>query len=397
MVHFQEITLKTFLSDYWQKKPLVIRQALPGFVNPLSPDELAGLALEEDIESRLVSETPDQSPQWHLKRGPFLESDFSTLSETNWTLLVQGADRVIPEVNELLNHFNFIPQWRIDDVMISYAVLNGSVGPHYDNYDVFLYQAKGRREWSLTSKNCNSENYLENLELRIMNEFDTEEQFILEEGDMLYLPPHIGHHGISLSEECMTYSFGYRSYQGQEVWDSLGDYISEKESFKTLYQDPDWSDLKNTSEIIDPAWKKAQTLLQQLINDETVMKSWFGCFATRLDQQAEQQLPMPLEDEELIELPEFIEELNEVSCMVRDPSCRFAYQVDDQSSEYQLFINGCQWDVTGVSHQLINLVANNRVLLNKELTPHLNSEENQLFLYELWKLQWLRSQDEEME
>ena len=392
MVHFQEVTLKTFLSEYWQKKPLVIRQALPDFINPLSPDELAGLSLEEDIESRIVIETPKSKSQWHLKRGPFLDSDFSTLPETHWTLLVQGVDRLIPEVYELLNHFDFIPQWRIDDVMISYAVLNGSVGPHYDNYDVFLYQAKGRREWLLTSKKCTPENYIQNLELRIMDEFDVEERLILEEGDMLYLPPHIGHYGISLSKECMTYSFGYRSYQGQEVWDSLGDYLSEKETFKVLYQDPDWSDLKNTSEITAPAWKNAQALLHQIINDEQVMKSWFGCFATRLDQQAEQQLPMPLEDDELVDLPEFIEELQEASGLIRDSSCRFAYQIGDQS-KYQLFINGCQWDVTGVSHQLISLIANNRLLSNKDLIPYLNNEDDQSFLFELWKLQWVQIQE----
>jgi 50S ribosomal protein L16 3-hydroxylase len=390
MVHFQEISLKTFLSEYWQKKPLVIRQALPDFINPLTPDELAGLSLEEDVESRLVKETPNSTPQWHLKRGPFLESDFKNLSDTHWTLLVQGVDRIIPEVYELLNHFDFIPQWRIDDVMISYAALNGSVGPHYDNYDVFLYQAKGRREWSLTSKKCTPENFIQNLELRIMEEFDCEEQFILEEGDMLYLPPHIGHYGISLSKECMTYSFGYRSYQGQEIWDSLGDYLSEKELFKDLYQDPDWSNLKNTSEITAPAWKNAQALLQQVINDENHMKTWLGCFATRLDQGAEQQLPMPLEDDELIDMLDFIEELQDTSGLIRDASCRFAYQMQEQC---ELYINGCQWDVTDVSPKLIALVANNRIISNQDFKPYLDHEDNQIFLYELWKLQWLQIQE----
>ena len=390
MIYFKEINLNTFLSEYWQKKPLIIRQALPDFINPLSADELAGLALEEDVESRIVIETPNQETQWHLKRGPFSESDFSALPKTNWTLLVQGVDRLIPEVGELLDHFDFIPKWRIDDIMISYATQNGSVGPHYDNYDVFLYQAQGRREWALTSKKCNTENYIEHLELRIMHEFDVEERFVLEEGDMLYLPPHIGHYGIALSDECMTYSFGYRSYQGQELWDSLGDYLSEKELFKTLYQDPDWSHLKNTSELTEPAWKKAQSLLQQLISDEQIMKSWFGCFATRLDQQAEQQLPMPLEEDELIDMPDFIDKLEEGLGLIKDASCRFAYQVSDQKSEYRLYINGCEWDIQDVSHQLISLIANNRYVLNRELQPHLNNEDNQLFLFDLWKLQWLQ-------
>ncbi|HAT6372269.1 TPA: cupin domain-containing protein [Legionella pneumophila] len=390
MVHFQKMTVQTFLKDYWQKKPLIIRQALPDFTNPLTPDELAGLALEEEIESRLVYETPDHSPQWNLKRGPFKESDLIGLPKTHWTLLVQGVDRIVPDVYELLEHFNFIPQWRVDDVMISYATLHGSVGPHYDNYDVFLYQAKGRRLWSLTSKKCHTNNFIKGLELRIMKEFEVEEQFILEEGDMLYLPPHIGHYGIAQSEECMTYSFGYRSYQGQELWDSLGDYLSEHGLFKSLYQDPDWSTLKNTSEITPKAWDNARQLLRQVLENDKLMQSWFGCFATSLDQSAEQYLPPPLEEDELLGLDEFIKELANYQEIVRDASCRFAYIMSDQESQCHFYVNGKEWDSRGVSTNLLSLVANNRFLSLKELKPYLSHKTNQLFLYELWKLQWLQ-------
>ncbi|MBI2785014.1 MAG: cupin domain-containing protein [Legionella longbeachae] len=393
MINLQHITLKTFLNEYWQKKPLIIRQALPDFVNPLSPDELAGLSLDEDVESRLVFETPNEKPFWHLKRGPFIESDFSTLPETHWTLLVQGVDRLIPDVYTLLNHFDFIPQWRIDDVMVSYAVLNGSVGPHYDNYDVFLYQAKGRREWSLTTKSCHSDNYIKNLELRIMNQFVVEERFVLEEGDMLYLPPHIGHYGISLSDECMTYSFGYRSYQGQELLDSLADYLSEKEVFKNLYQDPNWTHLQNSSEIPRAAWQSAQQLLQQIINNEKIMKSWFGCFATRLDQQEEIQLPMPLEEDEAVDLACFIKKINNGCSLIRNSSCRFAYTNDENLSEYQFYLNGCEWDIDGVSPALLSYIANNRHLLYSSICNYLHTTKNQLFIYDLWKMQWLQFEE----
>lgn len=138
MLHFQQINLETFLTEYWQKKPLLLRNALPNFINLLSPDELAGLALEEEVESRIVIQRPHHIKPWHLLRGPFCEKDFQSLPKTHWTLLVQGVDRFVPEVYQLLEHFNFLPQWRIDDVMISYASKYGSVGPHYDNYDVFL-------------------------------------------------------------------------------------------------------------------------------------------------------------------------------------------------------------------------------------------------------------------
>lgn len=387
MLHFQQINQTTFLTDYWQKKPLVIRQALPNFINPLSADELAGLAMEEDIESRMVFETPEHAPYWHLKPGPFLESDFAKLPKTHWTLLVQGVDRLIPEVAALLDHFDFIPQWRVDDVMISYAVKQGSVGPHYDNYDVFLYQASGRRKWSLTTKHCNKDNCLSNVDLRIMAEFDVEEEYILDAGDMLYLPPHVGHHGVSMSDDCMTYSFGYRSYQGQELWDSFGDFLSENDTFTALYHDPSWATLPATSAIMPEAWLQARQLMKQMLDDDRCMKAWFGRFATRLDQQAEQQMPFPLDDGDDHSLPAFMDMLRQSSELQRDAACRLAYLEDDL---FSLFINGSEWNIHGVSSLLVQYVANNRVLKIPDLMPYLDLEDNQLFLYELWTLQWLQ-------
>lgn len=385
MLNFQEVDVQTFLKEYWQKKPFIFRKAIPNFVNPIPPDELAGLALEEDVESRIVIETPGEKKQWHLKNGPFSENDFKKLPKTNWTLLVQAVDRLIPEVYNLLDHFDFIPQWRIDDVMISFATLHGGVGPHYDNYDVFLYQAKGSRKWSLTTQKCTVDNYLQDTDLRIMKEFNTEEDYILEEGDMLYLPPHVGHYGISLSEECMTYSFGYRSYQGLELWDSLADYASMNQCFSQLYQDPDWSLVKNTSELNPQAWQQAQKLLLELIQDENLIKSWFGSFATTLDRQAHEYLPEPLDEDKA----SFLQELTSIACFERNPLCRFAYL--DTNSEYKLYINGQDWPVAGVSSEVISLVANNRLINTKKLKKSLQSPADEAFIYELWKLQWLVS------
>ncbi len=387
MLYFQSIDAKKFLTEYWQKKPLVIRQALPNFINPLSPDELAGLAMDDNIESRMVFETPGKAPCWQLKRGPFIEADFTTLPKTHWTLLVQAVDQIIPDVASVLDHFDFIPQWRIDDVMISYAVKHGSVGPHYDNYDVFLYQASGQRKWSLTTKNCNTKNYLTDVELRIMAEFEVEEEYILQAGDMLYLPPHVGHHGVSLDDECMTYSFGYRSYQGQELWDSLGDYLSEHQTLTPLYLDPNWSTLKATSALPREAWLSAKHVLQKMLDDDAMLQSWFGCFATRLDQQAEQHMPLPLEEEDWGDRAAFIEALQESSGLLRDATCRMAYTDDE------CFINGCVWHTVGVSPELFQLIANQRQVSLAELEPWIQQESNQQLLYDLWKLQWLQLGD----
>ena len=166
MIQFEDIDLQTFFQDYWQKKPLVIRNALPNFETPVSAEELAGLSLEEEVESRIVIQKSDTD--YELKRGPFTEEDYQNLPEQNWTLLIQGMDRLIPEVTDVLNDFDFLPRWRIDDIMISYATTGGNVGPHFDHYDVFLLQAAGKRRWTLTSQDCTEDNYITGVDLSLM-------------------------------------------------------------------------------------------------------------------------------------------------------------------------------------------------------------------------------------
>lgn len=196
------LTAREFLRDYWQRNPLLIRQAIPDFETPLSPDELAGLALEEEVESRIIA--PGEQGPWQLRQGPFKEEDFSTLPEREWTLLVQAVDQFVPEVAELVEPFKFLPSWRIDDVMISYAAPGGGVGPHYDNYDVFLLQGYGRRRWKIGQR-CTSESPLQdNPDIKILAEFEQTDEWVLEPGDMLYLPPQLAHDGIA-EDECMTF------------------------------------------------------------------------------------------------------------------------------------------------------------------------------------------------
>ncbi|MBA2648397.1 MAG: cupin domain-containing protein [Legionella sp.] len=390
MLHFSQCSLETFLNHYWQKKPLFMPQALSNFKNPISADELAGLALEEELESRLVIQRPGQQPQWTLQRGPFVEGDFATLPTTHWTLLVQGVDRFVPEVARLFDNFDFIPQWRVDDVMISYAVEQGSVGPHYDNYDVFLYQAQGRRQWTLTTKDCVENNYITGLDLRIMKDFKTEMTFVLEEGDMLYLPPQVGHHGISLSKECMTYSFGYRSYQGQELWDSFGEHLSTKKTTAFFYQDPPWAGLEKNAHLPKQSWVQARKVLQAIINDDNLMQDWFGGFATQLDQQAENLLPP---EDTQAEFSEFIQSLLDSKGLVRNTLCRFAYFKTDD--DFTLYINGCSWDIEAVDVELVEIIANYREILLKDIKPFIGNLANESFLFALWQLQWLECITEE--
>lgn len=385
MIQFQDIDLKTFLQDYWQKKPLVIRHALPEFESPVSAEEMAGLSLEPEVESRIVIQHSEND--YELKNGPFSEEDYEQLPEQNWTLLVQGMDRLIPEVTDLLNDFDFLPRWRIDDIMISYATQGGNVGPHFDHYDVFLLQAAGKRRWTLTSQDCTEDNYIQGVDLRLMKTFKVEEDYVFEKGDILYIPPKWGHHGIALDDECMTYSIGYRTYRGQELWDSFGDHLSELSLFKQIYTDPQWqADLSPGEVPIDAAYQ-ARELLISALQDENTLHTWFGRFATQLDQNAAQQLPEPLLEEETPNLEDFMSAMQVEHGLIKDPVCRFAYS--DIDGETLLYINGAIWNKFGAQDQFIKTLANQSFLTQEDIDLAMQQSGNIELLFDLWKLQYL--------
>lgn len=376
--HFDQ---ELFLSQYWQKKPLLIKQGLADFKSPISADELAGLALEDEIESRMVLEHPGQTPAWSLRRGPFKEADFAQLPKTHWTLLVQGVDRFIPEVADLIDIFSFIPQWRFDDVMISYAVSQGGVGPHYDLYDVFLVQAQGRRRWSLTTKGCHEDNKVEQIPLRLMKEFATEQSFDLEPGDVLYLPPRVGHWGVSLTDDCMTYSFGYRSYPALEMLHSFVDFLEEKPNLG-CYQDPNWFLLNNKGQISDAAIINAQNTFQSLINNKALFAEWFASFASHIDMQAQHLLPEPCSKKNKLSLDAFKKSLMNTSYLMRDRLVRMVYVVLEH--DVLFFINGAQWPSAGIDLALIELLcADFKVPLHAQQELLLQDKHVE-WLYTLW-------------
>jgi 50S ribosomal protein L16 3-hydroxylase len=395
MIHFGQIDQACFLADYWQKKPLLIKQALPNFISPIAPEELAGLALEDGIESRRVIQQGTQDYQ--LRNGPFTEQDFMQLPEKNWTLLVQGMDKLLPEVHQLLTAFDFIPRWRLDDVMISYASEGGNVGPHYDHYDVFLLQAAGTRRWQITSQDCQPENYLPNVALRLMQEFKVEDEWILEPGDILYLPPKWGHHGVAMDSECMTFSIGYRSYKTQELWDSFGDYLAEQSSelAHAIYQDPNWQNTR-PGEVPDSAWQNAQQQLLALAQDDQAIQAWFGRFATQLDEQSHQQLPDPLTEDEQADVTRFQQALAQADRLERDPVCRFAYSRQADTGAITLFINGSAWPVSAeIGAGVIMELANQPVYNQELLTRWAKQRPVTQLLYELWCLQYVSFPDED--
>jgi len=204
------ISATQFIEQHWQKEPLLVRQALALPAPLIDTDELAGLACEDGVESRLI-QCDAQQRHWRCEEGPFDEARFGRLPDSHWTLLVQGVDQHEPLINSLLDHFRFLPRWRLDDVMLSYAVDGGGVGPHFDRYDVFLLQLQGTRRWRLGQRCDDNTPLREDAPLKLLSEFHAHHEYVLEAGDMLYLPPGLAHWGTAVGDGCVTASIGYRS------------------------------------------------------------------------------------------------------------------------------------------------------------------------------------------
>ena len=376
------LTAREFMRDYWQKKPLLIRQAISDFENPLSPDELAGLSLEEEIEARLVIEHGQQP--WELRRGPFTEDDFKALPERDWTLLVQAVDQFVPEVSELLEHFRFLPSWRIDDVMISFAAPGGSVGPHYDNYDVFLLQAHGQRRWKI-GQMCDADSpILEHADLRILAEFTETDEWVLEPGDMLYLPPRLAHFGTA-ENDCMTYSVGFRAPSAAEVLTHFTDFLGQVLTDEERYSDAGSAPCSDPHQIQRDALDRLKALLNEHINDERLLLTWFGQFMT------EPRYP------ELVAGPELAEEdllasLEDGAVLVRNPSARLAWS--DVDDDLLLFASGQSRLLPGNLRELLKLICAADALHSDNLGQWLADDEGRNLLVELVKQGSLEFADE---
>ncbi|GGJ07100.1 ribosomal protein uL16 3-hydroxylase [Halopseudomonas pertucinogena] len=319
-----------FLRDYWQKKPLLIRQAFPDFENPLSADELAGLSLEEEVESRLVLE--HGATPWELRRGPFAEDDYRRLPDRDWTLLVQAVDQFVPEVAEVLAAFRFLPSWRVDDLMTSFAAPGGSVGPHFDNYDVFLLQTQGHRRWKI-GQMCDADSpLLEHPDLRILSEFEQQQEWVLEPGDMLYLPPRLAHYGIA-EDECMTWSIGFRAPSHAEVITHFTDFLAQYLGDEQRYGDADLVLPADPAQIDEQTVDRLQQLVLSLVQDREALGTWFGRFMT------EPRYPELIQPQEHLEPDLLGQILDNGYGLIRNPSARLAWR-REQDSYLMLFASG---------------------------------------------------------
>jgi 50S ribosomal protein L16 3-hydroxylase len=367
------LTAREFLRDYWQKKPLLVRQAITDFESPISPDELAGLALEEEVESRLVIEHGERP--WELQRGPFNEDTFQDLPERDWTLLVQAVDQFVPEVAELLEDFKFLPKWRIDDLMISFAAPGGGVGPHFDNYDVFLLQAHGHRRWQI-GQMCDADSpLLPHADLKILAQFEPTDEWVLAPGDMLYLPPCLAHCGTA-EDDCMTYSVGFRAPSAAEVLTHFTDFLGQFLPDEERYSDADIQPSEDPNQIQRDALERLKTLLNEHMSDERLLMTWFGQFMT------EPKYPELVAGIE-IEEEDFLGALEDGAILIRNPSARMAWS--EVGEDLVLFASGQSRLVSARLRELLKLICSADALHVENLGAWLADDEGRTLLWELVK------------
>lgn len=274
----------TFLRDYWQKRPLLIRNAFAGFQTPVAPEDLAGLACEDGVLARLI-EHDRSTDGWRVRSGPFEEAVFPALPERDWTLLVQDVDKWDADVRALIAHFGFLPRWRMDDVMISYAVPGGSVGAHVDQYDVFLLQAHGHRRWQIDASESTRGRrpplaFRPDVELKLLQTFRPTHDWVLAPGDMLYLPPNVPHNGVA-EDPCLTFSFGMRAPAAAELISDYLDTLIVDADEAIRYEDPDLALPEDPNEIDVAAMNRVVAALNAIrMNDPDRLGDWFGRFIT---------------------------------------------------------------------------------------------------------------------
>ena len=326
-----KISTDEFLKKYWNKKTLVIRQGFPDFDSLIEPEELAGLACEEEISSRIVIEKAGKHP-WQPIYGPMDEKVFKKLPKTHWTILVNDVEKHVPQLASVVDAFRFIPEWRLDDLMISYAPEGGSVGPHYDQYDVFILQARGHRRWQISTKVIDPSNQVKDTPLRIQKDFKAEEEWILAPGDIIYIPPGVTHYGVAL-DDCMSYSIGFRAVTHSDMVNDFVGYITQNLEPGCVYRDTDLQSQTQPNEITEDALQRVRTIFSEYLKpDHPELMRWFGRFMS--DNKAD----ITARTQKIT-----LKQLSQLKILYRHPASRFAFA--KHKKQTLLFVDGEDFSV----------------------------------------------------
>lgn len=286
MTYHLELNWPDFMQRYWQKRPVLLKRGFKNFVDPLSPDELAGLAMENEVDSRLVSH---HDGKWQVSHGPF--ESFDHLGENNWSLLVQAVDHWHEASAALMQPFRHLPDWRTDDLMISFSVPGGGVGPHFDQYDVFIIQGIGRRRWRVGEKVALKQ-HCPHPDLLQVEPFEAIIDEEVEPGDILYIPPGFPHEGYSL-ENAVSYSVGFRAPNGRELLSGFADYVLSHELGSYRFSDPDVPSRENSAEILPQELESMRGMILDIVNQPEHFSQWFGEFISQSRHELDIAPPEP--------------------------------------------------------------------------------------------------------
>lgn len=354
-----------FIAEYWQKKPHLIRQAWPGITTPIAADELAGLACEQSVDSRLVTSKDDT---YLLTPGPQDPDIFSRLPDAEWTLLVSDIEKWLPALNHLLKPFDFMPDWRIDDLMISYATDGGSVGPHVDEYDVFLLQLSGQRVWQ--TGNANDDKTLrDDCELAVLQDFNASESWTLDPGDMLYLPPGVPHHGVAVGE-CMTASIGFRAPLVQNLVMDYAAYLTAQSP--TRFTDPNLRTQSHPAELTKDALNQIKKGMQEMLQESDHLPKWAGEFLTASNEEVEER--------QRCDFQEFEQRLNAGTKLLKNSWSKLLYR--SNATELTLFADAISFNTDIQYLEQIQLICERDSITLQDLTnPNIELLE---LLYQLY-------------
>ena len=340
-----------FLSEYWQKKPLLIRNAFPGYKDFVSFDSLQALAQRDDVLSRLVTE---RDGDWSVKQGPLRSSDFRGLKRAHWSLLVQGIDQLLPAGKALISQFNFIPHARLDDLMISFAPKEGGVGPHFDSYDVFLLQGQGHKRWQVSQQQDHS--LIPDAPLRILQRFKMEQEWILGPGDMLYLPPGYAHYGIALNDS-LTYSIGFRAASNQELLIQFLIHLQDRVTAEGMYEDADLALQTHPAEISATMINKVASAINRLTWSKDDIAQFLGSYLTE---------PKP---HIFFDPPARPLSLAKFHQAVEKKGLHLSLKTQLLFAGERLFINGEEVSAKGAALKLLTHLADERVLCGPMALP----------------------------
>lgn len=367
-----ELSLDDFMQQYWQKKPLLIKQGFKQFQDPLSADELAGLALEDDVESRLVQCTDGN---WQLETGPF--EDFARFGDKDWTILVQAVDHWHPPAAALIEPFRFIPNWRIDDLMVSFSTPGGGVGPHLDQYDVFIIQGEGKRHWRVGMPDPSLKSICPHPRLLQVTPFTACIDVIMEPGDILYIPPGCPHDGISI-ENSLNYSVGFRAPAQKDLLTGLTDYLIDNDLVGKRFSDVNRTLNGDIGAISEQDLDQVQQLLVQLVSDRVQLPLWFGQYITQAKHELDQQEPDPH-----YEAAEIAEYLEEGSVLGRIGGLRCSYYQAKPDSDIQLFINGNRIVLPAEEHDTARRLCDSNRIDQQQCLHFIAREERLLLITDL--------------